>query len=40
MLAKAYIKTKRLIRRAITVVVIWNVRIPRYNGNVFANREE
>ena len=32
--AKAYINTKDLIRRAITIVVIWNVRIPRYNRNV------
>ena len=31
MLAKAHINTKDLIRRAITVIVIWNVRIPRYN---------
>ena len=38
MLAKAYINTKHLIRRAITVVVIWNVRIPRYNGNVFCKQ--
>ena len=34
MLAKAHINTKDLIRRAITVVVTWNVRIPRYNRNV------
>lgn len=34
MLAKAHINTKDLIRRAIAVIVIWNVRIPRYNGNV------
>ena len=34
MLAKVHINTKNLIRRAITVIVIWNVRIPRYNGNV------
>lgn len=39
MLAKAHINTKDLIRRAITVVVIWNVRIPRYNGNVFLQTE-
>ena len=31
--AKAYINTKNHIRRAIAVIVIWNVRIPRYNGN-------
>ena len=29
--AKAYINTKDLIRRAITVIVIWNFHIPRYN---------
>ncbi len=29
--AKAYINTKNHIRRAITIIVIWNVRIPRYN---------
>lgn len=34
MLAKAHINTKDLIRRAITVVVIWIDRIPRYNRNV------
>ncbi len=34
MLAKAHINTKDLIRRAITVIVIWIDRIPRYNGNV------
>ena len=34
MLAKAHINTKDLIRRTITVIVIWNVRIPRYNRNV------
>ena len=32
--AKAHINSKDLIRRAITVIVIWNVRIPRYNRNV------
>lgn len=40
MLAKAHINTKDLIRRAITVVVIWIDLIPRYNGKRFANREE
>ena len=34
MLVKAHINTKNLIRRAIAIIVIWNVRIPRYNGNV------
>lgn len=40
MLAKAYINAKHLIRRAITVVVIWNVRIPRYNGNTYQLRSD
>lgn len=34
MLAKAHINAKDLIRQAITVVVIWIERIPRYNRNV------
>ena len=40
MLAKAHINTKDLIRRAITVIVIWNVRIPRYNRNTYQLRPD